>query len=276
MSDKSSPAAYSSDDSLNEQTAGVISVGFHLREGVQTAEDHKRKREDSPERPPTGFYGRRADKYRTLSIDPNAPVFLVWCPKGFREAVRFHGKRDPKYLTLTINPEEPVDPDRTDRQIEANNQAQIRRANRSFRDIDMQDYLLDHTEGLKQRCGSTQAVSAEEAYWRTMRDRVQLCECTEFAIGYEHLEAGSSRKICSCLAGRGTDLRHTFQAGVHNDLCTSRKHATAMRTRWQRNLLIFKCNLDIGYVNSLALNERVLGRLVEITPRQRYKMLHEI
>ena len=274
MSDESSPVAYSSDDSLNEQAAGVISVGFHLREGVQTAEDHKRKREDSPERPPTGFYGRRADKYRTLSIDPNAPVFLVWCPKGFREAVRFHGKRDPKYLTLSIDPEAPVHPDRTDRQLEADNQSKIRQANKLFRDIDMQNYLLDHTEGLKQRFGSTQAVSAEKAYWRTMRDRVQLCECTVFAIGWEHLEEGSSRKICSCLQGQGIFLRGTFQAGVHNDLCTPVKHATAMRTRCDRIHLIFKCSLDIGEVNSWALDEDKLRKKVETTPLNPYTMLY--
>ena len=257
MSDKSSPAAYSSGDSLNEQAAGVISVGFHLREGVQTAEDHKRKRAESP-----------------CDAEEDDLVFLVWCPKGFREAVRFHGKRDPKYLTLTINPEEPVDPDRTDRQIEADNQAQINRANRSFRDIDMQNHLLGHTRGLEQQFGLTQEVLAEKAYWRTRFDRVQLCECEEFAIGWEHSEEGSSRSVCSCLPGRGTDLRDTFQAGVHNDLCTSDKHATAMRTRWQRRLLIFKCNLDIGFVNSLAQDERALGRLVENTSRKEYTMLY--
>ena len=234
---------------------------------------NKRKREDSPERPPTGFYGRRADKYRTLSIDPNAPVFLVWCPKGFREAVRFHGGRDPKYLTLTINPEEPVDPDRTDRQIEADNQAQINRANRLFREIDMQDYLLGHTRGLEQQFGLTQAVLAEKAYWRTRFDRVQLCECKEFAIGWEHSEEGSSRSVCSCLPGRGTDLRDTFQAGVHNDLCTSDKHATAMRTRSDRTHLIFECSLDIGEVNSLALDEDRLRKKVETTPLNPYTML---
>jgi len=194
-------------------------------------------------------------------------VYLEWLPTGF------HGRRADKYLTLSIDPKAPVHPDRTDRQLEADNESKIRQANRLFRDIDMQDYLLDHTEGLKQRFGSTQAVSAEEAYWRKMRDRVQLCECTEFAIGWVHEEEGSSRKICSCLRGRGTRLRGTFQAGVHNDLCTSDKHATAMRTRCDRSKLIFMCGQEIGYVNSLAQDEKQCGQLLATLPRIGYTML---
>lgn len=60
----------------------------------------------------------------------------------------------------------------------------------------------------------------------------------------------------------------------HSDLFTQEKHEIALRTREDRTHLIFGCNLDIGEVNSWALDEDKLKEKVQTTPLNPYRMLY--
>lgn len=180
-----------------------------------------------------------------------------------RRAIKY-----PPLSALSIDTDAPMQQGYYDWQ-EAWNRFTMREANTLFDDNQIWDYLYHHVEILEQRFGRTEAVVEEEQYWSRVRMRTQLCECTAV------VKKESNKYECSCQF-KGTYLRGEceFQAGVHNDLCTPVKHATAMRTRCDRIHLIFKCSLDIGEVNSLALDEDKLRKKVETTPLNPYTMLY--